>query len=289
MQDEQEKQVDSLFYLKKILERAKSPLSFKVGTTILVLLLTLALFGPFFYFNEGEEPHVTFKNLAPTKEHLFGTDELGRDLFVRCCMGLRVSLLVGVAASVIDLFIGLFYGVVAGCSSSLQEEWLMRIIDILQSIPYLLIVLLFVAVFGPGLKTMIIALALTGWINMARVGRAGVLKIKNEEFILAAKGFGVSQLRLFTHYLFPSLRGTILVVLMATVPSALFTEAFLSFLGLGIQSPAASLGTLANDGLLALRYYPWRIFFPSLFICLVIFSLNLIGDGLREIFDERAP
>jgi len=266
---------------------------FKVNSTlvfslcVLSALLIFAIAGPYLALHSYDETNLAFKNLSPDSRFWFGTDELGRDLFTRCCVGARISLIVAFAATFIDLVLGVSYGMISGYGSQKMDEWMMSFIDILQSIPYLLIVILLIVLMGPGLITVICALAITGWMNMARIVRGQVLQLKNQEFVIAAEAYGASKSRIIIRHLLPNVRGQIIVVLMAGISTALFTEAFLSFLGLGVQAPVASWGTLANDGLLALRYYPWRIFFPAFLICLTILSLNLIGDGLRDLFDER--
>jgi len=274
-------------YWQEKWQKIKRNRSFLASCGVLLSLIGFAIIGPYLTLYPYDEMNLAFKNLPPSTKFWFGTDELGRDLFTRCCWGARVSILVGFAASLIDVFIGVSYGMIAGVAKRSISEWMMRFIDVVQSIPYLLIVILLVVVMGPGLLTIIVALALTGWINMARIVRVQVLQLKNQEFILAAQGYGASKLRILNRYILPHISGTVLMILTASLPTALFTEAFLSFLGLGVQAPVASWGTLANDGLLALRYYPWRLFFPASLIFLSIFCLNIIGDGLRDVFDEK--
>lgn len=163
----------------------------------------------------------------------------------------------------------------------------MRCADILYSIPYLLVVILLMVVIGPGIMTIILALTITGWINMARIVRAQVLQVKAQDFVTAAVALGATRKRILFYHLIPNSLGPILVTLTLTVPAAIFAEAFLSFLGLGVQAPIASLGTMANDGLAALRYYPWRLFFPATIITLTMLGFNLLGDGLRDALDPR--
>ena len=163
----------------------------------------------------------------------------------------------------------------------------MRFADILYAIPYLLVVILLMVVIGSGISTIILALTMTGWINMARIVRSQVLQIKRQDFVLAAVALGASKRRILLRHLIPNAMGAILVTLTLTIPAAIFAEAFLSFLGLGVQAPIASLGTMANDGLAALRYYPWRLFFPAGLISLTMLSFNVLGDGLRDALDPR--
>ena len=164
---------------------------------------------------------------------------------------------------------------------------MMRFADILYSIPYLLVVILLMVVIGSGISTIILALTITGWINMARIVRSQVLQIKQQDFVKAATALGASRKRILLQHLIPNAMGAIIVTLTLTIPSAIFAEAFLSFLGLGVQAPVASLGTMANDGLPALKYYPWRLFFPATLISLTMLSFNILGDALRDILDPR--
>jgi oligopeptide transport system permease protein len=227
--------------------------------------------------------------LAPGGPFWFGTDELGRDLFVRCCWGLRISLLVGITASLLDLVIGVLFGSIAALAGGRVEESMMRLADILHAIPYLLIVILLMVILGPGLTSLILALALTGWISMARIVRGQVLQLKQQDYVTAAISLGASPGWILRKHLIPNAMGPILVTLTLTIPAAIFAEAFLSFLGLGVQAPIASLGAMASDGLAALRYYPWRLFFPAFFLTLVMLSFNVMGDGLRDAFDPKVP
>jgi oligopeptide transport system permease protein len=257
------------------------------GLASLFLLLIMAMIGPYLSHYTYYETQLPLKNEPPSSTFWFGTDELGRDLFTRCWWGARISLFVGITASIIDLVIGVLYGATSALFGGKIEEWMMRIADILYAIPYLLVVILLMVIIGPGITTIIIALTITGWINMARIVRSQILQIKQQDYIKAAFALGASHPRVLFRHLIPNTMGPIIVTLTLTIPSAIFAEAFLSFLGLGVQAPIASWGTMANDGLPALRYYPWRLFFPALFISLTMLSFNLLGDGLRDAFDPR--
>lgn len=164
---------------------------------------------------------------------------------------------------------------------------MMRFADVLYGVPYLLLAILFMVVLGQSLTTMILAMTITGWINMARIVRGEVLSLKNREYILAARTLGAGMSRIMRKHLIPNTMGPILVTMTLTVPTAIFTESFLSYLGLGLSPPLASWGTMASDGLPAIKYYPWRLFFPAAFICLTIFAFNVIGDGLRDALDPK--
>jgi oligopeptide transport system permease protein len=257
------------------------------GLITLSLLILAAIVGPFISHYTYYETQLALKNEAPSATFWFGTDELGRDLFTRCWWGARISLFVGITASLVDLIIGVLYGAISGLLGGRAEEWMMRVADILYAIPYLLVVILLMVIIGPGIATIIIALTITGWINMARIVRSQILQIKQQDYVKAAFALGASRRRILLRHLIPNAMGPIIVTLTLTIPSAIFAEAFLSFLGLGVQAPIASWGTMANDGLPALRYYPWRLFFPAAFISLTMLSFNLLGDGLRDAFDPR--
>jgi oligopeptide transport system permease protein len=259
----------------------------KWGLTILGLLLVMAVIGPMISPYAYYETHLPLKNLAPCKDFWFGTDDLGRDLFTRIWWGARISLFVGVTAATLDLILGGLYGSIAGLFGGKVDEILMRVADILYSLPSLLIVILLTVTMGSGLCTIIAALTITGWIPMARIVRGQIMQLKEHDFVFAAKALGASRLRILFRHLIPNALGPIITTMTLTVPSAIFTEAFLSFMGLGIQAPIASWGTMAYDGLAALRYFPWRLFFPAMFISLTMLCCNLVGDGIRDHFDPR--
>ncbi len=278
---------NSSSYWKDAWQRLKRNRQAMIGLYILLTLLAFAIVGPFLTPYTYYETHLELKNQSPSWKFWFGTDELGRDLFTRLWWGARISLFVGVAASLIDLVIGVFYGAVAGFIGKKTEELMMRIADILYAIPYLLVVILLMVVIGSGITTIIIALTMTGWIGMARIVRGQILQIKELDFVKAAHAIGASRRRILMNHLIPNAMGPIIVTVTLTIPTAIFTEAFLSFLGLGVQAPIASWGTMASDGLSALRYYPWRLFFPAAFISITMLSFNLLGDGLHDAFDPR--
>lgn len=265
--------------------RANRPALF--GLIILLILTFCAIIVPFVSGHTYYETHLALKNNAPCSRFWFGTDELGRDLFTRIWWGARISLFVGVTAALIDMIIGVFYGAFAGLIGGKVEEVMMRLSDILYSLPHLLIVILLMVIMKPGITTIIVALTITGWINMARIVRGQILQIKQNDYVVAARMLGASKWRILFRHLIPNAIGSIITTMTLTIPAAIFTEAFLSFLGLGVQAPIASWGTMASDGLSALRYYPWRLFFPATFISVTMLAFNLVGDGIRDAFDPR--
>lgn len=258
-----------------------------LGLLVLSFLIVSAIIIPFVSGHTYYETHLALKNQPPCGRFWFGTDELGRDLFTRIWWGARISLFVGISAAVIDMAIGVFYGAFAGMIGGRVEEFMMRLSDILYSLPYLLIVILLMVIMKPGVTTIIVALTITGWINMARIVRGQILQIKQNDFVVAAYMLGASKWRILFRHLIPNSIGSIITTMTLTIPAAIFTEAFLSFLGLGVQAPISSWGTMASDGLSALRYYPWRLFFPAVFISITMLAFNLLGDGIRDAFDPR--
>ncbi len=254
---------------------------------ILLFLFTFALFGPLISPYSYSDMQLELKNIPPGMKFWFGSDELGRDLFTRIWWGARISLFVGITAATIDTLIGVFWGSIAGYFGGKVDELMMRICDILHAIPYLLVVILLTVIRGSGLLTILIAMTLTGWINMARICRSQILQLKQNDYITAARAIGASPIRIIFRHLIPNAMGPIIATMTLTIPTAIFTEAFLSFLGLGVQAPAASWGVMLNDGLSAMRYYPWRLFFPAFMITLTMLCFNLLGNTLRDSLDPR--
>ena len=257
-----------------------------VGLVLLVIIGAMAIFVPFLSPYTYEQ-NVGLYNAAPSAAHWFGTDDLARDIFVRVWQGARISLFIGLTAAIIDLIIGVLWGSIAGLAGGRVDNIMMRIADVLTAVPYLLVVIILLVVMEPGLVPMIIALSITGWVNMARIVRSEVLSIKNQEYVLAARTLGANKWHLIKRHLIPNAMGAILVTMTLTIPSAIFTESFLSYLGLGVQAPMASWGTMASEGNKALTSAPWRLLFPALFISLTIFAFNAVGDGMRDALDPK--
>ncbi|MCM3698507.1 ABC transporter permease [Paenibacillus macerans] len=226
-------------------------------------------------------------NKGPSAQHWFGTDDLGRDMFVRTWMGARISLIVGLAAACIDLFIGVIYGGIMGFFGGRVDEIMNKFSEILYAIPYLLVTILLLVVLEPSLGTIILALTITGWINMSWIVRGEIMQLKSREFVLASRSMGAGSGRLLFRHLLPNAVGPIIVTVTLSVPKAIFAEAFLSFLGLGVQAPIASLGSMINDALTGWLYYPWRMLFPAILISLIMLAFNIFGDGLRDALDPK--
>lgn len=257
------------------------------GIVVLIFLAFMAIFGGQISGYNYYTNHLMNTNHAPSLEHWFGTDNLGRDIFARTWFGARISLFIGLTAAFLDLIIGVIWGSVAGFLGGKVDEYMMRIADILTGLPYLLVVILLMVVMPQGLWTLIIAMTLTGWINMARIVRGQVMQLRSEEYVLASRSLGAKSSRIMFRHLIPNTLGPILVTLTLTIPNAIFTEAFLSYLGLGVPAPLASWGTMASDALPYMVYQPYQLFFPAFFICLTMLAFNIIGDGMRDAFDPK--
>lgn len=278
----------SLSYWKDTWYRLRKNKLAMSGLIFLILLTVFAIFGPILSPHSVTETNLPNQNQAPSADHWFGTDEMGRDVFTRTWYGARISLFVGVMAALIDFFIGIIYGGISGYKGGRTDTIMMRIIEVLYGLPHLLVVILLLVVMGPSLTTIIVALTITGWVGMARIVRGQVLQIKNYEFVTASRSFGTKTPRIIRKNLLPNTMGPIIVQMTLTVPSAIFAEAFLSFLGLGIQAPFASWGVMANDALpVILSGHWWRLFFPAFFISMTMFAFNVLGDGMQDALDPK--
>ena len=252
----------SLSFWKDVFMRFRKNKLAMVGIVVLILLIFMAIFGPYMTGYDYTTNDLTSKNQPPSSEHWFGTDDLGRDVFTRTWEGARISISIGLAAALIDLTIGVFWGGIAGYKGGRIDEYMMRIADVLAGIPYLLLVILLMVVLGSSVGTMILAMSITGWVNMARIVRGQVLSLKNQEYVLASRTLGANTSRIMSKHLIPNSMGPILVTMTLTVPSAIFTEAFLSFLGLGLTPPIASWGTMTSDALTSIKIFSMAFIFP---------------------------
>lgn len=254
---------------------------------VMIFLGVMAVFGPHLTGYDYYSNDLQNTNQPPSLKHWFGTDDFGRDMFTRTWMGARISLQVGIYAALIDVFIGVVYGGIMGYFGGRVDNIMNKIAEVLYSIPYLLVVIILIVVFEPSMLTIVLALGLTGWVNMAWIVRGQIMQLKEQEFVLASRSLGAGSFRILFKHLIPNSMGPIIVTLTLTVPSAIFSEAFLSFLGLGIQSPAASWGSMIDQALASWRIYPWRLLFPALFISLTMLAFNTFGDGLRDALDPK--
>ncbi|MFC5450198.1 ABC transporter permease [Paenibacillus aestuarii] len=277
----------SLNYWQDAWRRLKKNRLAMAGLIILVALIVLSVVVPFISSYDYQTQNLKLKNASPSGAHWFGTDDFGRDLWTRVWWGTRISLFIGIVAALIDLVIGVIYGGISAYYGGKVDEIMQRTIEIVYSIPYLLIAILLIMVIGPGIPTIILAYSITGWVPMARLVRGQMLTLKEQEFVLASRTLGASPMRIIMRSLIPNALGIIIVQITFVVPTAIFTEAFLSFIGLGIKPPLASLGNLLSDGANYIRLYPHRLIFPTIIFSLILLSFNLLGDGLRDALDPK--
>lgn len=264
----------------------KNPVAM-VSLVFLIFIILACFIGPYLIKTNFETQNYDLLNKGPSKEHWFGTDNLGRDLFARTLMGGRVSLIIGFVGTAIELLIGCIYGGIAGYFGGKVDTIMMRIVEIIATVPYLIVVIMLLIVLPKGVTTLIIALCITGWTGIARLIRGQVMQLKNSEYVLAAQALGASPMRIIIKHLIPNTIGVILVYMSMDIPAFIFDEAFLSFLGLGVQPPDTSWGTLVFAGQGQIINYPYQLFFPATAICLTVLAFNLLGDGLRDALDPK--
>ena len=254
----------------------------------LAVMCTLAALAPWLPFL----PDPTLQDLAkgstpPSLMHWFGTDELGRDLFARVMYGGRISMLVGIVGTLVSLVVGVTWGAIAGYVGGRTDDWMMRVVDVLYALPYIFLVILLLVFFSRSLVMLFVALGLVQWLTMARIVRGQVLSLKNQTFVEAARALGASDLAIVFRHIVPNTLGPVIVYTTLTVPAVILQEAFLSFLGLGVQPPNASWGTLVSDGAKLLTLFPWLVLFPGLAMSLTLLAFNFLGDGLRDALDPQ--
>lgn len=225
---------------------------------------------------------------GPGKDHIFGTDNLGRDLFARTTYGGRISLAVGLLATLVSLVIGVSYGMFSGYTGGRVDAWMMRAVDVLYALPFTIFVILLMVMFGRNFLLLFLAIGAVEWLTMARITRAQTMNLKRAEFVEAARALGYSNGRILFRHILPNLIGPIIVYATLTVPAVMLLEAVLSFLGLGVQAPMSSWGSLIKEGAEKMDAAPWLLFFPGMFFCLSLFALNFLGDGLRDALDPKS-
>lgn len=277
----------SLTYFQDAWRRFRRNPTAMLGLALVAAVVILALAGPAVSSHSYWAQDLDRTNQPPGAEHIFGTDSLGRDLFVRVMTGGRISLLVSVITTFTSCAAGILYGGFAGYVGGRADNVMMRVVDIIWTIPLMLYAILLMVWLGTGLHNILIAIGLVYWVNMARIVRGQIMNLKEQEFVLAALVQGASSWRVLTRHLIPNSMGPILVTATMMIPGAVFTESFLSFIGLGISAPLASWGSLCSDAMGALRSYPYQLFFPAIFICVTMLGFNFVGDGLRDALDPR--
>lgn len=258
-----------------------------LGLGFIIVMIILSIIGPMMTPYRYNDTNLANINAPMSAEHWFGTDTLGRDLWARVWMGARVSLIVGVLGAVVPSLIGIVIGGISGYFGGKLDMLIMRFIDICICIPQLIYVILIMIYFGSGPGPIIAAFAITGWMGSARNIRGLVLQLKEREFVLASRALGASPARLIAKHLIPNTLGIVIVGITTAVPAAIFYEAYLSFIGIGIKPPMSSWGQLVNEGIKVFRVFPSQLFIPSIFICITMLSFNLFGDGLRDAFDPK--
>ena len=257
------------------------------GGLILSILIILAIFAPWIAPHSYAYQNLELGAQPPSGDFLLGTDTLGRDLFSRILFGARVSLLVGFVATGVALVIGVSWGIVAGYFGGRIDSVMMRIVDVLYGLPFIIFIILLMVIFGRNIWLLFAAIGAVEWLTMARIVRGQVLTIKNQEYVLAAQAMGVSNIQMFRKHIFPNILGPIAVYATLTIPHVMLLEAFLSFLGLGIQPPMSSWGTLIRYGVESMEEYSWLLIYPGLTFTITLFALNFFGDGLRDALDPK--
>ena len=318
MQDKEKISAPSLSFMADSWRRLKKNKVAMVSLVILIIITMSSLLAPVIAPHDPNAQTVQYANMPPkipgidinglngtVKQngvvidkyeasnvpedvyYYLGTDSLGRDLLSRILYGTRVSLFIAFMAALFNLTLGVVYGLTSGWLGGKVDNIMQRILEILSGVPNLVVVILMLLVLKPGISSIIIALALTEWLSMARVVRAQTLKLKNQEYILAARTLGQSPMKIAFRHILPNLAGVIIIQVMFSIPSAIFFEAFLSFIGIGIPAPNASLGTLINDGYKTFRFLPHLMWYPAGIMSVIMICFNLLADGLRDAFDPK--
>lgn len=258
------------------------------GFWILLFMVLIAIFTPWIAPYSYEEQNLALGASAPSAQHWLGTDVLGRDQLTRIMYGSRISLMVGFVATAVALTIGVLWGAIAGFMGGRVDAVMMRFVDALYALPFTIFIVLLTVIFGSSMLLLFLAIGAVEWLTMARIVRGQVLNVKQQEFIEAAVSMGLSPWQIISRHIIPNVLGPIIVYTTLTIPSVILLESFLSFLGLGIQPPMSSWGSLISGGVETMQEYPWLIIFPGLTLTITLFSLNFLGDGLRDALDPRS-
>ncbi|MCM0647719.1 ABC transporter permease [Clostridium swellfunianum] len=277
----------SITYWQDAWRRLKKNKVAMLSMLMLIIIILACIFIPMLSKMNFKEQAIEFANQVPSKAHWFGMDELGRDIFIRIWVGGRVSIVIGLVGAFVSLIVGAIYGGISGYFGGVVDDIMMRIVEVIVGIPYMIIVILVSISLGKGLASLIIALCITSWTGLARLVRGQVLQLKESEYVLAAQMLGSSPMKIVLKHLLPNTLSVIIVNLTFQVPGFIFAEAFLSFIGLGVQPPYTSWGAMASLGQQQMAYYPHELFFPAAAISLTMLAFNLLGDGLRDALDPK--
>lgn len=264
----------------------KNPIAM-ISIVVLVLLVIMAVLGPTICGQDFEFMEPLAKNQGPSAEHWFGTDMLGRDLFARVCVGARVSLLIALVCTLVQVVIGCTYGGIMAYFGGWVDNIMMRIIEVMMSLPYLLVVIIVMLVLGNSVPSLLVALCVTSWCNTARAIRGVILQLKSSEYVMAAQTLGASASRIIAKHLLPNTIGILILNTATSIPNYIFQESTLGFLGIGLQPPDTSLGVLISLGQASMEFYPLQLIFPAIILVLIVLSFNLLGDGLRDALDPK--
>lgn len=259
-----------------------------LGLIVIATLSVLALITPWIVPYSYDEQNLALGASAPSWQHWLGTDIFGRDLLTRILYGGRVSLMVGFIATSVALVIGVLWGTIAGYAGGKTDALMMRVVDILYALPFMIFIILLMVIFGRNIVLLFLAIGAVEWLTMARIVRGQVINLRKQEFIEAAISLGLSRWAIIRRHLIPNTLGPVIVYTTLTIPNVMLLEAFLSFLGLGIEAPRSSWGMLINHGVETMEEYPWLLIFPGLALSITLFALNFLGDGLRDALDPKA-
>lgn len=277
----------SLTYWADVWRRFRSNPLALLGLILLVLIVATLYLGPVFIKHDYQYIDASIKNTAPNAEYIFGTDDMGRDLFTRVCVGGRVSIYIGLSCTLVMFVIGSLLGALAGLKGGFVDDVIMRICEFVGNLPYLIIVVILSIVMGRSMFSLVFAMSITAWVGTTRMVRGQILQIKEMDYVQAARALGADTRRIIMRHLLPNTLGIIMVDITMSVPGFIFSEAFLSYIGLGVRPPETSWGALASAGQQQLMFFPYQLFFPCLMIVLTILSFHLIGDGLSDALDPK--
>ena len=277
----------SLTYWADVWRRFRSNKLALLGLVLLVLVVVLLFAGPTISGQDYQFIDASQKNQLPSAEHWFGTDDMGRDLFTRVCVGGRISIYIGLCCTLVMFVIGALVGAIAGLKGGIVDDLIMRVCEFIGNLPYLIIVVILSMVMGRSLFSLVFAMSLTAWVGTARMVRGQILQIKEMDYVQASRALGADTGRIIIKHLLPNTLGIIMVDITMSVPGFIFSEAFLSYIGLGVRPPETSWGALASAGQQNLMFYPYQLFFPCLLIVLTMLPFHLIGDGLSDALDPK--